>query len=76
MDNISLKLSIGALTVFILTLTTGCGPSLNDAKQLGFDSVEEMKTAKKNGLNTKAELNDADAKKAGFARPSRKNSTT
>jgi hypothetical protein len=40
---------------FILLLV-GCGPSLNDAKKLGFDSIEEMNFLRGAGFKTRADF--------------------
>lgn len=42
-------------TTALLVLLTACGPNLEDAKKLGFDSVEEMKKLQTEGFKTKEE---------------------
>ena len=39
-----------ASAIFLTTLITACGPSLDDAKKLGFESVNQMEVAKKAGF--------------------------
>jgi hypothetical protein len=47
-------------------ILVGCGPSLEDARKLGFSSVEEMEKAQNEGYRDKAEY-DARYKKFGFS---------
>lgn len=67
MKKMPLNITSSAIVILISILIVGCGPSLNDAKQMGFESVEEMTAAQKQGFKNKAEVNEAEAKKAGFA---------
>ena len=46
-------------------ILSACGPSASDAQKLGFESVEEMKSLQEKGFKTKAEFNEAEAKKQG-----------
>lgn len=51
-------------------LLSACGPSLEDARKAGFQSVEEMKQYKERGFNTMREFEAAqaeDIKRSGFA---------
>lgn len=45
---------------------TACGPNLNDAKNLGFETVEQMKKLQADGYKTMDEFYVARAKKLGF----------
>jgi hypothetical protein len=55
-----------ALAATLFMLLVGCGPSLEDAKKLGFDSVDEMKALTAQGFKTKNDWLEEEAKKLGF----------
>jgi hypothetical protein len=48
------KIKIFYLTLILLLV--GCGPSLNDAKKLGFNSIEEMNFLREAGFKTRADF--------------------
>jgi flagellar biosynthesis GTPase FlhF len=56
-----------AMTIFAVLLF-GCGREADEAKKLGFASVDEMKEAHTKGWHTKEKFEeDADAKRKGYA---------
>lgn len=64
---VALRLRFGAvLMAFLAGALGGCGPGLQEARQLGFASVEEMETAKSEGYSDKAEY-DARYPQLGFS---------
>ena len=60
-----LELNIAWAFGFALILS-GCGPSLQDARKLGFSSVEEMEKAKNEGYKDKSEY-DVRYERFGFS---------
>jgi hypothetical protein len=57
--------------IFILSIS-GCSPSIEDAKKLGFNSVEEMNDLKSKGFKTKIEFKNSEAIKLGFSNSTEK----
>ncbi len=55
------------LVAVCVSLLVGCGPSLEDAKKLGFESVDEMKSLQAQGFKNKSEYGESEAKKLGFS---------
>lgn len=55
-----------AWALWFAFILAGCGPSLQDARKLGFSSVEEMKKAKNEGYKDKSEY-DTRHQKYGFS---------
>jgi len=53
-----MKLLKYILTVVSIILLTACAPDIDDAKKLGFDSVEQMKNLQSRGFKTKKDFLD------------------
>jgi hypothetical protein len=49
---VDMKSIKNVLFITLFSLLAGCGPSIGDAKKLGFESVEQMKTLQARGFKT------------------------